>query len=211
MDVRKLFYTVAAGAVLGFAGNASALEGYLTDNVGDVVRDNSGDCVTTNFWTPEDAIAECHPEFVQVQEREAAAFEEPRQVTQLINLEADTTFDFDKATLTDAGKAELDEIAQRAKETQDPRVRIVGYTDRIGPQSYNQDLSQRRARAVEDYLVARGVAPEGIQTAGRGEADPVVSCEGLQGGALIDCLRPNRRSEIEFSAFEVIEEDQVQE
>lgn len=209
MDLKKLLCSVAAGALLGFGGNAAALEGYVTNNLGKVVRDNSGDCVTTNTWTPENAIPECHPQFVEAEE--VAAFEEPRGEAQLISLEADTTFDFDKATLTDAGKAELDEIAQRAKDAQEPRIRIIGYTDRIGPESYNQELSERRARAVEEYLVNRGLSPDAIQVAARGESNPVVSCENLQGEALIECLRPNRRSEIEFSAFEVVEEEQPME
>jgi OmpA-OmpF porin, OOP family len=203
---RKLFYALTAGTLLGVTGGASAVQGYLTDNLGEVVRNSAGDCVTTNFWTPEDAIAECHPQFVQAREPEVAAFEERRQITQLITLEADTTFDFDQATLTDEAKAKLDEIARRATESQDPRVRVVGYADWIGPESYNRDLSRRRAQSVEDYLASRGVPAQAIEIAGRGESNPVVSCEGLKGNALVSCLRPNRRTEIEFSAFEVLEE-----
>ncbi|SCZ57803.1 OmpA family protein [Thiohalomonas denitrificans] len=209
MDVKKLLYTFAAGALFGFGGNAVAVEGYVTDGIGDVARDAAGECVTTEFWSRDNAIAECHPQLVQ--RDEVAAFEEPRRRTEMISLEADTTFDFDEATLTDEGKAELDEIAERAKDAQDPRIRIVGYTDQIGPESYNQELSEKRARAVEEYLVKQGISSETIQTAARGESDPVVSCEGLQGDALIECLRPNRRSEVEFSAFEVIEEEPQQE
>lgn len=204
---RNLFYALATGALLGFSGAASAaIEGYVTDNLGEVVRDNSGDCVTTNFWDPEDAIAECHPQFVRVQEGEAAALEEPRQVTQLITLEADTTFRFDEASLTPAARAELDEIAQAAKEAQDPRIRVIGYADFIGPEEYNLELSRRRAQSVESYLTEQGVPADAIQTAARGEGNPVVSCEGLEGDALISCLRPNRRTEIELSAFEVVEQ-----
>jgi OOP family OmpA-OmpF porin len=69
-------------------------------------------------------------------------------------------------------------------------------------------LSERRAAAVRDYLVSKGVAPGFIDTEGLGKADPVVDCAGKRGPALIDCLGPNRRTEIEFSAVEV---EQVEE
>ncbi len=119
-----------------------------------------------------------------------------------VTLEADTTFGFDEAQLTDEGRQLLDELVARAERFEDPQFRITGHADALGPESYNEDLSARRAEAVKDYLVSKGVSEDAIETAARGSNDPVVSCEGLSGDPLIECLGPNRRAVIEFAAFE---------
>ena len=91
----------------------------------------------------------------------------------------------------------------------DQKVMIRGYADRIGPEGYKQVLSQRRADAVRDYLIARGLVPSYIETAGLGSSDPVAECPKLRGAALVDCLAPNRRTEVEFSAVEVTEVEET--
>jgi OmpA-OmpF porin, OOP family len=76
-------------------------------------------------------------------------------------------------------------------------VRITGYTDRIGTDAYNNRLSEKRAASVKDYLVRKGVAANRLSALGRGEANPVVQCDQKDQAALIRCLEPNRRVEIE--------------
>jgi OmpA-OmpF porin, OOP family len=80
----------------------------------------------------------------------------------------------------------------------------VGYTDRIGSDAYNLKLSQRRAQAVKDYLVTKGIEPNRVYTEGKGEANPVKQCadpspkgEVKSRAQLIACLQPNRRVEVE--------------
>ena len=75
-------------------------------------------------------------------------------------------------------------------------VSITGYTDRIGSEAYNLELSKRRAEAVKGYLVTHGVAANRLETIGRGKADPVVECHDKDREALIRCLEPNRRVEV---------------
>jgi outer membrane protein OmpA-like peptidoglycan-associated protein len=82
----------------------------------------------------------------------------------------------------------------------DPEARVVlvtGHTDRLGSDAYNQDLSLRRANAVRDYLVFKGVPRDRIETLGMGEKQPVVQCDQKDRKALIACLAPNRRVEVE--------------
>lgn len=119
---------------------------------------------------------------------------------------ADAFFGFDKAELTPQAKQALDRIIERARNAEEATVTIIGHADRIGPTGYNDALSQRRARTVENYLLEQGMPESAVSMSARGEGDPVVACEGRRGDSLIECLQPNRRTEIELSALESVEE-----
>ncbi len=181
--------------------------GYVDDNTGSVVRTGYGDCVHTQRWSISNAVVECDPEIVAKRDGSEVAAVEVVMVTKEnpVRLQADTLFGFDSDQLKDSGKAALDDLLSTltAQTLQQQKLQIRGYTDEIGDDAYNQALSQRRAAAVRDYLVEKGMAPSYISMQGLGEADPVVNCPDKHGAALIDCLAPNRRTEIEFSAMEV--------
>jgi OOP family OmpA-OmpF porin len=81
-------------------------------------------------------------------------------------------------------------------------VVITGYTDRLGSDKYNQKLSERRATAVKDYLVGKGVAANRLKAEGKGKANPVVQCNNKKRADLIACLEPNRRVEVEQITIE---------
>jgi OOP family OmpA-OmpF porin len=98
-------------------------------------------------------------------------------------------FQFDKADLTEPSKATLDEIAQRLAATE-MKITIEGYTDDQGSDRYNQQLGERRAQAVRDYLASKGVPAENVEIASRGEADPVADNATPEGRA------HNRRAEV---------------
>jgi OOP family OmpA-OmpF porin len=78
-------------------------------------------------------------------------------------------------------------------------VLVTGHTDRIGSQAYNQKLSERRADTVRNYLVSKGVPKDKIETLGMGKTQPLpnVVCNQKERKALIACLAPNRRVEVE--------------
>lgn len=122
--------------------------------------------------------------------------------TQRFTLSADALFAFDKSdagNMNAAGKEKLDDFASKVKQFDRLQaIRIIGHTDRLGDDGYNQALSQRRAETVRQYLIQRGV-PAGVMSAqGVGEAQPVQECSSNLGRtALINCLQPNRRVEIE--------------
>jgi len=114
-----------------------------------------------------------------------------------IRLASDALFDFDRASLTDSGRQQLDGLLQQVRAASEvENILVVGYTDRIGSDDYNQALSRQRAEAVRDYLVSGGVPSPAIQVEGRGKADPVVQCEQSDRDELIACLAPNRRVEL---------------
>lgn len=98
------------------------------------------------------------------------------------------------------GKSRLDELAAQAKGLKLEVILAVGHTDRIGSDDYNQRLSERRAAAVKTYLVEKGIEANRVYTEGKGERQPVTgtSCDNVKGrAALIDCLQPDRRVEVE--------------
>jgi OOP family OmpA-OmpF porin len=115
-----------------------------------------------------------------------------------VTLSATELFGFDSATLT-MPQPKLDDIAAALQA--DPSITdvdIVGYTDRLGSSKYNHKLSQRRADAVREYLVSKGVDAKRLQTHGKGEQNPVVTdCKQKKRSELIECLAPNRRVEVE--------------
>lgn len=122
------------------------------------------------------------------------------------NLATDTYFGFGKATLDENGKAKLDLLVGEIPGKHNPRIQITGYADRLGDARSNLRLAQRRAEAVRDYLISRGVEPATIEVTALGTHDPLVNCTGRTGEALIECLGPNRRTVVEFSAFEIRED-----
>ena len=79
---------------------------------------------------------------------------------------------------------------------------ISGYADRLGSSKYNLKLSERRANAVRDYLIGKGVAANRLSAQGKGESNPVVTCNNKKRSDLIKCLEPNRRVEIEQITIE---------
>ena len=106
-------------------------------------------------------------------------------------------FGFDSANLA-MPQPKLDQIATALKGEGAPQqIVITGYTDRLGAPSYNLKLSEQRANAVKNYLVKQGVDASRLITEGKGEADPVVQCDDKVKSKLIECLKPNRRVEID--------------
>jgi outer membrane protein OmpA-like peptidoglycan-associated protein len=86
----------------------------------------------------------------------------------------DTHFDYNKATLSESAKTMLDKDVQGLKENPLMKVRMAGYTSAEGTEEDNQQLSERRANTVRDYLIEKGIAPERITVIGYGRTRPAV-------------------------------------
>lgn len=117
---------------------------------------------------------------------------------------ADSLFDFGKATVKPAGRKALEQFAGELKGTDFTVITVIGYSDRIGAQAYNQKLSTRRAEAVRDYLVGSlGIPASKTDVKGMDGAEPVTKpdeCVGQKRTAkLIACLQPDRRVEVEVT------------
>lgn len=114
-----------------------------------------------------------------------------------VSLSSTELFEFNSAKLK-MPQPKLDEVVTAL--TADPTITdvdITGYADRLGSAKYNLALSEKRANAVRNYLVAAGIDGGRLKAYGRGEANPVVTCNNKRRSDLIQCLEPNRRVEIE--------------
>jgi len=121
-----------------------------------------------------------------------------------VKLEADSLFGFDLDSLQADGKSALDKLLQELKAVNVDSIQITGHTDRLGRKAYNEELSLRRAQAVQNYLVQVGGIPAGSITAtGVGSSQPETQpndCKGSKATqALITCLRVDRRVEVEVT------------
>jgi OOP family OmpA-OmpF porin len=204
----------SAAALLAFAPlvymtPAAAVEGYITSgqDPDQPVRTRYGECVHDYGYQPGMRFADCEPapkpvaapEVKQPVVQVPAPVPAPVPVNVPFRLSTDTFFDFDKATLKVEGAAALDEVAAQLAGTQYDTITIVGHTDRIGTIAYNQKLSERRADALAQYLIAKGVPAEKLSASGLGEKNPTAQCSGQRGAQLIACLQPDRYAEVTVS------------
>lgn len=83
-------------------------------------------------------------------------------------------YDFDKATLRPESEEALDELVKLLADNPNITIEMASHTDRVGTEEYNLDLSERRAKAVIDYLISKGIAPERLQHQGYGKSRPKV-------------------------------------
>jgi outer membrane protein OmpA-like peptidoglycan-associated protein len=105
-------------------------------------------------------------------------------------------FDFDAYALRSEARANLGNLAASLNRYPDSEVLIVGHTDSSGADAYNQTLSERRAGAARDFLLAQGVAAGRIKSMGKGESEPVASND------TPDEMQANRRVEVAIFASE---------
>ena len=202
-DLREQWSRAPLGrTAIGAADESNTVASTLL-NIGGVFR----------FGAPAPVVAAVAPEPAPMPIAEPAPAPEPAPMAEpapapaakcvptmdTITIGAEKLFAFDKANLQKEGKAALDEAAAKIKANPEVKAVIVtGHTDRLGSDSYNQKLSERRAKQVTDYLVAQGVDRSTITSSGKGETEPVAQCEGTKKTKkLISCLAPNRRVTIQ--------------
>jgi OmpA-OmpF porin, OOP family len=123
-------------------------------------------------------------------ERELSALKARETAHGLVLTLGDVLFAPDQSEPTPAAMRKLSPLVTILEDQPQRSIRIEGYTDSRGPESYNLDLSQRRADAVRDFLIDNGIAPQRITARGYGEAVSVASNTTLAG------RRENRRVEV---------------
>lgn len=147
------------------------------------------------------AVSACDPQ--------SPAKEGPKVTTtpQPKSYRAQVNFAFESAELGSDGRKLLDELARQLLAADLEKLTATAHADRIGTVAYNEDLAERRAESIRDYLLEKGVPEEAVQIQSKGAHQPVTNgrCEGMgpenkQNAKLIACLSPDRRAEIEVRA-----------
>ena len=196
-------YVLAVIATLSTAPARAAEEAaaYLVAaSDGAPVTTASGACVRTSEWNPAASYRGCNP--LPTAKLVPASVEPARLDAPLraepIRISMNTLFDFDSAVLrADAGPA-LDALAKQLTQASYQKVDIVGHADRMGSGKYNQKLSEQRAEAVRDHLLALGLDGTKLTAFGVGATEPLTGkeCRGLRGKPLVYCLQRDRYTEI---------------
>jgi outer membrane protein OmpA-like peptidoglycan-associated protein len=114
-------------------------------------------------------------------------------------------FDFGKTDLKESNKMDLQKFAEVLKQNPDTDLLIVGHTDDVGSDSFNQTLSEKRASAVSTYLASLNVGYGRLKTQGKGETQPSVS------NSTEESRSQNRRVEIAIYANEKMKTEATQE
>ena len=142
-----------------------------------------------------EVLAEGFPVFGPVPRIEAVA---PSGVVcgTVVRLDANVLFDVDEATVRSEGEERVQQLAALLVALGSPSARVVGHTDGTGGEAYNLDLSERRAAAVRDLLVAGGVATSALEVVGLGESRPLRPETGPDGAVDPAAQQLNRRVEV---------------
>ncbi len=155
------------------AGAPVDATGCPKDSDGDGVPDYKDECPNT-------------PKGMEVDEKGCVI----KRDTVKVSLSGDTNFESGKAVLLSNAYPILNNLVESMKTDTKAKLRIEGYTDSIGSESYNLELSRKRAQAVADYLVSQGIDSSRLQVIPMGESNPIASNKTAEGRAM------NRRVEI---------------
>ncbi|HNB26918.1 MAG TPA: OmpA family protein [Alphaproteobacteria bacterium] len=135
----------------------------------------------------EDHISACRDELLAAlaeMEQPAAVAPAPAPAVYLV------LFDFDKSNINDAAQAVINQVIADFNANKASAISVTGHTDRAGSDAYNEKLSERRADAVREALIAGGIPADAITTAWKGESENAVpTADGVKEQA-------NRRAEI---------------
>lgn len=173
-----------------------------------------------NFRQPDDSVTQC--EFKVLFDHKmvarsffwnpaACAWTSPAQTktvtkTRTLNFSGGSLFAFDLASVDSRPHDKLDQFIKdvKAHQSQLQSIQVRGYTDRFGSNSYNLDLSARRATKAKRYMVAHGIPRDLITTLGMGKSDSLVTCPGPPTEQVKSCLQPNRRVEVTATLAEQV-------
>ena len=207
-----LIALLASVSTFSVADSYATKQGYTADAPTDAVsRNNYGECWKTTYTDDYPVPLECGGD--------PGTTTEIVKTTNKVELEADVLFAFDKATLRPEAAQLLNEAITkgRANDIRVKRVVVVGHTDAIGTDKYNDALSLRRAETVRSYLLNNGFPADAVYAEGRGKRETrfttqchnEVAAKGKMTAAkkrlaLIDCLKPDRRVEIFFEGERTI-------
>lgn len=187
----------ATGGVIGGAIGKKGGDGTKGAVIGGIVGGTAG-AIIGKYMDKQAKELEEEVPGAKVEKVETIDPETGETVTESVTVtfEGGVLFEFAKASLTAASRAELDRLAAIFIRYPDTDIIIDGHTDSVGKEDANQRLSEQRAASVADYLASDGITRSRMQTTGYGEMRPVASNETDAGRA------KNRRVELSIKANE---------
>jgi OOP family OmpA-OmpF porin len=216
---KKQQLALACALALGImSGSAVAQSNTPTDkelwvNTGTQVWKNGfGECWQSAFGpapSAGDCVAAPVAQYVAPQAAPiVVAAAAPAPVYEKVIIDANVLFDFDKSSLRPAGRDALDAFVGKANGLGQNTVMAVGYADRFGTDGYNQKLSERRVATVKEYLVAKGVQANWVNSSAKGESQPTTrpgECSGNTAGMkVVACLQPDRHVHLEMTGQRLV-------
>ena len=203
--IAKFFASVS---VLAVTVATAGVTPNVLDSSGKPVRDGSGACVQNlNSVEHPDCVAKkpepvkpvvpapqpvAPPPPVAAPAPVRPAAPPPPPAKQVITLQSESLFDTNKSVLKPGGKKSIDDAIAKMYTLDVASIEAIGHTDSVGSDAYNQKLSERRARAVEAYMVTKGIPASQVTTIGKGESQPVASNKTAAGRS------KNRRVDLVF-------------
>ncbi len=182
----KKFALVSASTLITLlmASSANAHDGknVATGHEGGVVKDPFGNCIISKSGNQLCNKPQQAPVCKDVQTCRTV----PTKVTVNKKLGGDTNFKFDKSNLTAKGEAELTAFVNSLRGINIKSVNVAGHTDAVGSESYNLDLSKRRAATVANFLVAHGIPGNKITAAGYGESQATLPASASNAARMVD-------------------------
>lgn len=190
---KKTAIGATAGAAVG-AGVGYAIGKGAGAGVGAAVGALAGGALGYMFEKQEkefkEALAESEAASVQREQRLLDEAKQREQEVLVLSFKSDFLFDVNSAVLKPGGYTEIARVATILNRYPETSIRVEGHTDSTGSESYNLELSQKRAAAVKNELLAQNVDPGRVETIAFGEAKPVADNTTEAGRQL------NRRVEI---------------
>ena len=184
---------------------ADPIKGFAYDADGGVIIDNFGNCVRTVSPSQADINDKCGPKPSSPVKQASPANDNTENVisnneevkpekleTNYQSFSTVINFNFDKHNITNSAKSVLDNFIQKAKNITYKMINILGHADALGANNYNDKLSVKRAKSVENYLTNNGISRNKIYTTGLGESEPIADNATREGRA------ENRRVLIEL-------------
>jgi OmpA-OmpF porin, OOP family len=153
--------------------------GCPADTDGDGVPDYKDKCPNT-------------PRGEEVDQAGCSTLKDTVTIKEVVTLSGDTNFESNKASLLPSAYPVLNQLAESMKSNSETKWRVEGHTDAVGSDSYNMDLSRRRAESVVNYLVSRGIERNRLEMVPLGESTPIATNETPEGRSM------NRRVEIKL-------------
>lgn len=180
----------AGGGALGAIAGGLICYAQDGDEDGDGIFDRRDHCPDTPANTAVDHMGCPLKEYPAAP---PATVPEPSPEVIILDDNGAVMFAFDSADLTSAAQQRLQGLVAKLDSPTIAKVSVIGHTDNVGSDSYNQALSERRASSVAEYLISEGLEPGKVTSQGRGESEPVTDNESEEGRAR------NRRVELHLN------------